>query len=190
MRELLGGLRKDLCFTILLAIGLMSGVTATFREWLITFHPKAAEYSRVFQASLWTCCFLAMTILVIRQRLAIVGLENQCAQFAASEIETEKVRQQFAEIMTSGRNLSDGLGRCQPEQFGIWDGGLDTWVETVKSFLSEHGYHTEAIEFERAKEGAEPVIGAMDFRNKKERRKRILKAYENKLEEISQRILS
>src|SRR5258708_28850836 len=37
------GFRKDIWHWLLVAVGLMSGIAATFREWLSIFYPRAAD---------------------------------------------------------------------------------------------------------------------------------------------------
>jgi hypothetical protein len=151
MRRLFSGLRKDVWFFALLAIGLMSGISATFREWLSTFHPQAAAYSRVFQASLWTCFFLAMTALVIRQRAYIVGLEFRLDRSDATKNENKKLHDTFAALAREGEALADELRRGLRD-YGLWLQKREQWRTRTSESMDKAGWLVDATDFRHAGE--------------------------------------
>jgi len=70
------GFRKDVWHWLLVAVGLMSGIAATFREWLSIFYPRAAGGGKLFGACAITCFLLAAILVFARQRSTIASLEE------------------------------------------------------------------------------------------------------------------
>jgi hypothetical protein len=135
-------------------------------------------------------CFVNLFV-IIRQRVSIVGLENQIDQSEETTRENKRLQGLFGSLMQQGISISSRLANCQAKpQFDFWDGEFDLWLDTVRKFISQDlGYATDSVEFIRAGENAEPIIGILDFRKKQEERYRVLEQHQQKLEEIVHRRL-
>ena len=70
-----------------------------------------------------------------------------------------------------------------------WDRHFNDWVKKVKDTIAGMGYMTDALEFVRAAEAAEPVKGVMDYRNEQEERCRVLEQHQNYLADYVKRRL-
>jgi hypothetical protein len=176
---------------MVIGIGLMSGIFSVVREWLSIKYPAAPTRSgQIFQASLWTCFVIAALFVVIRQRLAIVGLEDRLEQASSEQAEKKQQHDLFGSIMQQGVNVSTALAECQTDsQFSSWDAGFAEWLVLAKMAIKDLGYYSDSVEFVRAGENAEPVAGPMDWRNQQEERCRVLAEHQKKLEEIVHRRL-
>jgi len=102
--------------------------------------------------------------------------------------EKDGVSQFFGELMSSGKQLYDDILGCQGEGLASWDQRLETWVAQTQTAIADQGHHVEAVEFVHAAIRAEPVTGIMDIRNKRERRRRIVREYLIELAQIARRI--
>jgi hypothetical protein len=151
MRKILAGLRKDLWFVILVVVGLMSGITAIFREGLATFYPTAFNSSRVFQLCLWTCFFVSMTALVFRQRATIVNLESRLDQSDAQKAENKRLNSLFADLSKEGEALADELRRGMLH-FGPWLQKREKWKQRTSKNIEDAGWPVDAADFRHSGE--------------------------------------
>jgi hypothetical protein len=152
MTTLWSGLRKDAWSLVLLAIGLMSGIAAIFREWLSVFVPRIADSGRLFNACLITCFFLATLLVIFRQRMTIVGLENAANQSESKKANSVQQHALFGTLMTEGEGLAKELKRTHGDAFGPWLIKRRNWIDQVALALTDMHFPTEASAFRQAGE--------------------------------------
>lgn len=96
----------------------------------------------------------------------------------------------FGKLMQQGVDFSSQLATCQsPEQFASWDRGFDEWLKAVQQAMGDMGFPTDAVEFARAAEYAEPVRGIITAGTKREERARVLEKHQEYLADFVQRRL-
>jgi hypothetical protein len=93
--------------------------------------------------------------------------------------------------MQQGVNISSELANCQTKkEFSFWDSSFNDWLVLVRGAMRDMGFDTDAVEFARAGEYAEPITGIRDFRNEQEERYRVLEKHQKKLAEYVDKRLS
>lgn len=151
MRGWRNGLRKDAWLWAVIAVGLMSGVTSSFREWISLFYPHAVNSGKLFDACLHTCLFLAAIVVVVRQRLTIASLESKADQSAVDKAEAKRLHDLFGEFMSEGESLAcelrQGIGN-----YGLWLAKRNDWIARVSQTLVKMNLPTEAATFRHAGE--------------------------------------
>jgi hypothetical protein len=121
---------------------------------------------------------------------SVLDLERQADKLEAAKAESKRLHDLFGSFMRSGIKLSGGLAGCQVKaQFEAWDELFDSWLSSVRTAISDMGFNSEAAEFSRAGENAEPIIGIRDARKEREERCSVLEQHQLKLEEIVHRRL-
>lgn len=158
MQTFLAALRKDFWLALAMAVGLMSGITSIFREWLSVFHPNATDAGRVFNACLWTCFVISCVFVVARQRSAIMGLEREADRSEAIKNENKRRHEVIADVMREGEALAEELRRGVRE-YGLWLNRRRLWVDRGSQALAEMGLPTEAAAFRQALEATPDMKG-------------------------------
>ncbi len=152
------GFRKDLWLWLFVAVGLMSGITAIFREWLSVFHPTAADAGRVFNASVITCFFLAAVLVFFRQRSTIASLGDSEKRDRENKADARRLHDVFGDFMTEGEALAGELRQGLPYHegapvFGPWLQRRQEWVRRASDSLRDMGLPDDAAAFRHAVEG-------------------------------------
>lgn len=107
-----------------------------------------------------------------------------------AEKENKRLQDIFGHLMQAGINFSSQLAQCQtPAHFASWDRHYQDWIKSVQVAIRDMGFLTDAAEFIRAGEYAEPVKGVMNTGNEQEQRCRVLEKYQEKLAEFVERRL-
>ena len=93
--------------------------------------------------------------------------------------------------MQNGVDLSCQINICQTDaDFSAWDQWLNEWLISVQHAMRDMGFPTDAVEFARAGEYAEPVKGVINTRTKQEERARVLEKRQEYLAGFVERRLS
>jgi hypothetical protein len=152
------GFRKDIWLWLLVAAGLMSGIAATFREWVSIFYPRAGDASRLFAACAITCFFVAALLVFVRQRSTIAALEDAQKRDRNNKAEAQRLHGVFGDFMTEGETLATELRRGLPHHegsplFGRWLQKRQDWIQRSSESLRDIGLPDEAAAFRHAVEG-------------------------------------
>jgi hypothetical protein len=152
------GFRKDIWLWLLVAVGLMSGIAATFREWLSIFYPRAADTGRLFGACAITSFLLAAVLVFARQRSTIASLEDAQKRDTENKAAVRRLHGVFGDFMTEGEALAVELRRGLPQHegspvFGSWLQKRQRWVQRASESLCDVGLPDEAAAFRHAVEG-------------------------------------
>jgi hypothetical protein len=132
-----------------------------------------------------------MIALVIRQRVAIVGLESRLDQSDAEKAEKKKLHDLFGKFMAEGENLAKELKNAHGHAFGPWLRKRQIWAEQVVQTLDNMNLQTEAASFRHAGE-KDPLVGpgiVPDDRYWYRLYQDQLTGYRNKIQEIVTRRL-
>jgi hypothetical protein len=88
----------------------------------------------------------------------------------------------FAQLMQQGVDFSCQIAECQSDaQFASWDMHSNEWLKSVQKAMRDMGFPTDAVEFARAAEYAEPVKGVINLGTKREERARVLEKHQRYL---------
>jgi hypothetical protein len=149
------GFPKDILLWLLVTVGLMSGITSTFREWVSVFHPGAADAGRLFYACVITCFFIAAVSVFARQRSTIASLENAQKRDRENKAKARRLHGVFGDFMTEGEALATELrrGLPHPAEFGPWLQNRREWIQRASESLIAIGLPDEAAAFRHAVEG-------------------------------------
>src|ERR1035438_2076298 len=163
------GLRKDVWLWLLVAVGLMSGIAATLREWMTIFYPRAADAARLFGACAITCFLVAAVLVFARQRSTIASLEDAQKRDRDNKAEAQRLHGVFGDLMTEGEALAIELRRGLPHHegqpvFGPWLQKRQDWVQHTSESLRDIGLPDEAAAFRHAVEG-DPDINQLQGPN-------------------------
>ncbi|HZR57033.1 MAG TPA: hypothetical protein VFA74_09195 [Terriglobales bacterium] len=140
------------------------------------------SYGISFLGSLVVNTFRVPWLLDAESGQQIDALESraQIAEQAAAEKQKSKeMNALFADLMTRGGTLTQRV-----TSDGVPDLEITEWVETVINTLVKVELSTDSVAFRHAAEKAEPIIGVIDARSEREKRRRKLVCYRDKLEEI------
>ena len=119
-----------------------------------------------------------------------IEAENKADLFVKEKQESKRFHDLFGSLINAGMAFSSDLASCTTTgQFMSWDRHFNDWVKKVKDTIAGMGYMTDALEFVRAAEAAEPVKGVMDYRNEQEERCRVLEQHQNYLADYVKRRL-
>jgi hypothetical protein len=152
------GFRKDIWRWLLVAVGLMSGIAATFREWLSVFYPRAADAGKLFDACLITCFLLATVSCFRPATLYHCCLEDAQNLDRKNKAEARRLHSVFGDFMAGGEALAIELRRGLPYHegspvYGPWLQKRQEWVQRASESLSNIGLPDEAAAFRHAVEG-------------------------------------
>jgi hypothetical protein len=89
--------------------------------------------------------------------------------------------------MREGQAIADQISHLSGEQLAGWESELEAWKQRVTDFMNIAGWKTEVVPFQQAADKAEPVQGIDNFGLKRERRRRRMAVYNQKLDNIAQR---
>ena len=88
----------------------------------------------------------------------------------------------FAQLMQQGVGFSCQIAECQTDaHFASWDRHSNEWLKSVQQAMRDMGFPTDAVEFGRAAEYAEPVMGVINTGSKQEERARVLEKHQQYL---------
>jgi hypothetical protein len=73
------------------------------------------------------------------------------------------------------------------EQLAGWESELEAWKQRVTDFMNITGWKTEVVPFQQAADKAGPVQGIDNLVLKRERRRRRMALYNQKLDDVAQR---
>jgi len=125
------------------------------------------------------------------------GLIN--AQEARAEDQEKKIAEMkatrtkhdlFGRLMQQGVDFSCQIAECQTDaHFASWDRHSNDWTKSVQQAMRDIGFPTDAVEFARAGEYAEPVRGVINTGLKQEERARVLEKRQENLADFVKRRL-
>jgi hypothetical protein len=88
----------------------------------------------------------------------------------------------FAQLMQQGVDFSCQIAQCETDaHFASWDMHSNTWLKSVQKAMRDMGFPTDAVEFARAAEYAEPMKGVINLGFKREERARVLEKHQQYL---------
>jgi hypothetical protein len=93
----------------------------------------------------------------------------------------------FSTLMREGKAIADQISNLSGEQLAGWDSELESWKQRVTDFMDTAGWNTETVPFLQVGDKAEPVQGIGNLELKRERRRRRMALYNQKLDDIAQR---
>jgi hypothetical protein len=115
----------------------------------------------------------------------------ESAEKKVDEINAAKDKHElFGRLMQQGVDFSYQIANCQTDaQFASWDRHSDEWLRSVQQAMRDMGFPTDAVEFGRAAEYAEPVRGVINTGTKQEERARVLEKHQANLADFVKRRL-
>jgi hypothetical protein len=121
--------------------------------------------------------------------------QEKRAQVAEKNLaETHAAKQQhdlFASLMQQGVNFSYHIAECQTDgHFASWDRHSVDWIKSVQQAMRDMGFSTDAVEFVRAAEYAEPAKGVINTGSKQEERACVLEKRQEYLADFVRRRLT
>lgn len=104
---------------------------------------------------------------------------------------TRKNHDLFGHLMQQGVGFSCQIATCRTDaDFASWDRHSNDWTKSVQQAMRDMGFPTDAVEFARSAEYAEPVKGEINTPNKQEQRVRVLEKRQESLADFVRRRLS
>lgn len=195
--------RQTLLFTkAKLLVAVIMAVILSIARWV--FGRAQAKYSDllgdigiVIGCYLSVCVFAYLWNLVCvpglldkqrQEEIASLTTRMQIGESAANSRESRKILvADFSKLMTDGKAIGDRIPQLSGEELAGWDSDLASWKQWVTAFMTAAGWQTEVVPFLQAGDKAEPVQGIVDLRLKREKRRRSMALYDQKLEDIAQR---
>jgi hypothetical protein len=187
-------------------IGVIGIVLGYFINFVWLHHNTAKQLAILSAVSLggsYVAWFLAALIintlrvpwLLDDESTELLNKEKRRAQDAEKNLaEINAAKQQhdfFSYLMHEGVALSVLIVTCQTDaKFASWDQQLDEWIKSVQEAMQDMRLPTDAVEFVRAGEYAEPVKGVINTGSKQEERARELAKYQEYLAEFVRRRLA
>ena len=149
--------------------------------------------------AVWFLCALIINTvrvpwLLDAESTALINTQEARAEDAEKKIAEIKVARDkhdlFGRLMQQGIDFSWQIAECQsPAQFHSWDYHSNEWVISVQQAMRDMGFPTDAVEFARAAEYAEPVLGVINTGSKQEERARVLEKRQEYLADFVKRRL-
>jgi hypothetical protein len=148
---------------------------------------------------IWFLCALVINTvrvpwLLDAESTGLVNTEQTRAEIAEKKLaEINAARDKhdlFARLMQQGVNFSCQIAECQTDaNFASWDRHSNDWIKSVQQAMRDVGFATDAVEFARAAEYAEPITGVITTVSKREERARVLEKHQENLADFVQRRL-
>jgi small-conductance mechanosensitive channel len=161
---------------------------ATWETILLTVASLVGSYVIWFLGALLIYTLLAPARLDADRRAQIATLE---AQLGAADNELQSKRNNkakhdlFGTLMQEAMKLSERIPFLNNDAtFTFWDQQLDEWIRKVHSAIESLDFKTDAAEFLRSGQYAEPVRGVINSRSEQSKRRRKLTKHQQKLAEI------
>jgi hypothetical protein len=127
------------------------------------------------------------TDLINDQETRVLVAEKNLAEVHA----TRKKHDLFGQLMQQGVEFSYQIARCQTDaHFASWDRHSNDWTKSVQQAMRDMGFPTDAVEFARAAEYAEPVRGVISTSSQQEERARVLEKRQENLADFVRRRLT
>ncbi len=124
--------------------------------------------------------------LINKQKTRAEGAEQKIAEINAARDKHEL----FGRLMQQGVDFSCQLADCHsPAEFTSWDYHSNEWIKSVQQAMRDMGFPTDAVEFARAGEYAEPVSRIVNAGFKQEERARVLEKHQENLADFVKRRL-
>ena len=116
----------------------------------------------------------------------------QVAEKSLADVQaTREKHNLFGQLMQQGVEFSCQIATCQTDaHFASWDRHSNDWTKSVQQAMRDMGFPTDAVEFARAAEHAEPVMGVINTGSKQEERVRVLEKRQENLADFVRRRLS
>jgi hypothetical protein len=119
----------------------------------------------------------------------------QIAESYLAEIRAAKKKQEVFGLLTQrGANFLSQIVLCQRmdgiDGFDSWDQHSNEWIKSVQQTMVDMGFPTDAVEFARAGEYAEPIKGVVNIGTEQEKRRRMLKKHQEYLADFVRQRLS
>ena len=113
------------------------------------------------------------------------------AERKITEVEAGKDKHDlFGLLMQQGFEFLRQISGCQTDaEFASWDRHFYDWIKSVLQEMKNMGLRPDAVEFARAAEYAEPVMGAINTDSRREERRRRLKKHQEYLADFAKRRL-
>jgi hypothetical protein len=140
-------------------------------------------------AYLWNLfCAPALLDKERQEEITSLATRAQIAEIAANSIESRKILiADFSILMREGKAIADRIPHLSGEQLAGWESELESWKQRVTAFMNTAGWQTEVVPFLQAGDKAEPVQGIDNLGLKRERRRRRMTFYNQKLDDVAQR---
>jgi hypothetical protein len=188
------------------AIGLM----LTYLINLLWLHLNTAKQLAVLTTvslggsyAIWFLCVLIVNtlrvpwlldaesnVLITHQEKRAEVAENNLAEIRAAR---EK-QDDFGLLTQQGANFLSQINLCRAAEgidgFDSWDRHSNEWIKSVQQAMRDMGFPTDAVEFVRAGEYAEPVKGVVNTGLEQEKRRRVLKKHQEYLANFVRQRLS
>lgn len=127
------------------------------------------------------------TNLINVQETRAVSAEAELTEISAAR----KKHDLFGQLTQQGVGFSCQIAECQTDaQFASWDRHSYEWLKSVQQAMRDMGFPTDAVEFARSGEYAEPIKGVINTGNKQLERARELEKRQEYLADFVQRRLS
>jgi len=121
---------------------------------------------------------------------SVRNLQASADQTEAARTENIRRHELFGRLAQNGRDVLRDLQGCSMEtQFAMWDIQFKQWKEAVEKEIIHLGFHTDAVEFSRSGDAAEPMKGVVDARVRREYNGRVLEKHRDKLADFVSRRL-
>jgi hypothetical protein len=129
--------------------------------------------------------------LLEKERLEEIASLTTRAEMAETAANSNEVRKKlvidFSKLMTEGKAIGDRISQLLGAQLADWDSDLKSWKQRVTDFMNTNGWQTEEVPFLQAADTAEPVQGPVYIWVRRERRRRKMALYNQKLDDIAKR---
>lgn len=144
------------------------------------------------------CAFIINTLrvpwLLDEESNSLVNNQETRAQVAETSLAevhaTRKKHDLFGQLMQQGVEFSCQITTCQTDaHFASWDRHSNDWTKSVQQAMRDMGFPTDAVEFARAAEYAEPLRGVINTGSKQEERARELEKRQENLADFVRRRL-
>ena len=149
--------------------------------------------------AVWFLCVLVINTvrvpwLLDAESTGLINTQEARAEDAEKKIAEIKAARDkhdlFGRLMQQGADFSREVAACQTDaDFASWDRHSDEWLRSIQQAMRDTGFPTEAVEFARAGQYAEPMMGVINIGFKQESRRRRLEKHQGFLADFVRRRL-
>jgi hypothetical protein len=108
--------------------------------------------------------------------------QDSADQTEATKTENKRLHELFGTLAEKGRDVLRELAGCSMDtQFAMWEIQFNQWKEVVEKEIINLGFRTDAVEFLRSGDAAEPMKGVVDPRVIREYKGRVLEKHQDNL---------
>jgi hypothetical protein len=122
---------------------------------------------------------------------SVRNFQDNADQTETIRAENKRLHELFGTLAENGRVVLRDLAGCSMDtQFAMWDIQFKRWLEEVSKEIINLGFRTDAVEFRRSGDAAEPMKGVVDPRVIREYKRRVLEKHQDNLAEFVRQRLS